>query len=242
MSRSLILLCGLLACDGGHALDSAGQDLDEGGWPDLRVDPSEVDFGEVWVSEGIAVQTLEICNDGSTDLHVMDTALEDQDGPFEVYAIPFAVLPAGMCTELELSYLPRTDGQDSTWLLIDSNDPGSPHRVRLYGTGVAPAIELWPEATELGTHLVRTRAEVTVAISSGGNRGLLRGPDRILPSRRHKSECPMVRTLEPRINDIATSTGWSFVPDDNTIHRDESGIPDPARRSSPHACGAGGCE
>ena len=144
-----VVALALFGCNGSENILKANDDvvaIDEDGVPDIEPNPTTVSFGSLSVTEGSSSsQTITIGNVGTADLHIYSIELEDEDAPFEIGAVgSVLVVPDGETT-LAVTYKPVTSADDTTFLLISSDDPDEPvAEVELIGQGIAPVIDIDP--------------------------------------------------------------------------------------------------
>ncbi len=171
MGSTFLLLLVFSSCRFEPRIVDSADPLVECEWPDIQVEPSTVDFGNVAVVDDQEhVEVVEVFNVGECDLLIQNIELEDRSSPFEITSIQSVLVPPGLRTQFEVIYDPVTAVSSSSSVEIDSDDPDTPTaRVHLLGTGVAPLIELWAETTDLGAVQVGAWEEVEVVLSNVGN-------------------------------------------------------------------------
>jgi hypothetical protein len=93
---------------------------------------------------------------------------------FTLSAIDAVLVPPGSSTTFTVTFEPQTATDSDTNVLIDSNDPDEPEvLVHLTGSGVAPAIEVTPEAYDFGTMYIGCDLGEPVTIKNVGNADLI---------------------------------------------------------------------
>lgn len=143
--------------------------------PVLNVDPTELDFGEVFIGDEES-QSITVTNIG-TDVLTVTNITSDQ-AVFSVDPTGFT-LGVGESQEVEVTFEPDSEGAITGTLTITSNDADSPHTVSLEGIGITPLPsivvepELFDETVASGDILIRTLtitnegdAELTFSLSS----------------------------------------------------------------------------
>ena len=176
---SLLLLFGVfaMACTEYQVYEDGGgiKDLDDDKVPDIVVDPTEVDFGGVEVSDELEhVEVVTVSNQGEADLHIQNIELEDPSAPFTVTSIQSVLVAPENSTQFEVIYDPTTAVMDETYVLIDSDDPDTPvAQVLLMGEGIAPVIELDPVSYDFGTIYVGCENELALTVTNIGNADLI---------------------------------------------------------------------
>ena len=114
-----------------------------GGEPDISVNPTSKNFGNVNVGSSSPAQTFTVSNDGTADLVVGTiTRTGSGAGHFAIQndlASGQTIAPTNSLT-LEVVFSPTSTGTKTAQLSIPSNDPDEdPLTIPLYGTGEAAA-------------------------------------------------------------------------------------------------------
>lgn len=110
--------------------------------PDVRVEPSSLDFGTVPVL-GTAEQLVTISNDGEAELTVR---LEAPAAPFAVSTTVLSIPPRSS-TRLAVRFQPASASEASALLSLATNDPDEPHIVlHLRGRGAGESDAGMPDA------------------------------------------------------------------------------------------------
>ncbi|MFH1463787.1 MAG: choice-of-anchor D domain-containing protein [Pseudomonadota bacterium] len=150
-------------------------DIDDGGDPNITVDPPVVDFGNVEVADLTEhIEVVTVGNDGTGDLHIQNLELEDTSAPFSITGVQSVLVQPGGSTQFEVVYDPTTAMVDDTFILIDSDDPDTPvTRVQVIGQGIAPVIEISPTSYDFGTIWVGCENELALTVSNIGNADLV---------------------------------------------------------------------
>lgn len=150
-------------------------DLDEDGVPDIAVDPTSIDFGDVIAYDEVAappaeeVAVVTVTNQGDIDLHIEDVYLEEESGPFSIGALSSVLIQPGGSAQLTVTFNPREAGDLTNTIFFVSDDPDEGTvEVLLNGTGIAPAIELSPTEYDFGTLYVGCEGEQVFTISNVG--------------------------------------------------------------------------
>ncbi|WP_089717933.1 choice-of-anchor D domain-containing protein [Candidatus Entotheonella palauensis] len=138
--------------------------------PEISVDPDAINFGRI-VLEQRAVETVIISNEGAADLDILSVTVEGL--AFSVSGIPAGTttLSPGDTLVADVTFAPLELGEANGSLEIVSNDPASPTRVPLSGTGlpIPVEIEVTPEALEFGAVLLGDSSEMTLTIANPGD-------------------------------------------------------------------------
>ncbi len=95
--------------------------------PDIEASPWRPRFGTVdWKAEPVAWMTVEIRNQGGSDLELTHLTRETEDPNLTVYGLQPEVLDSDESVQLLLRYTPEpgTDMEDT--IVIRSNDPDEP--------------------------------------------------------------------------------------------------------------------
>ena len=181
INRNALLLAGLgvfgIACNEYQINEKTDvqADLDEDGEPDIAVDPTSIDFGDVIAYDEVAappaeeVAVVTVTNEGQIDLHINDVYLEEASGPFSIGALSSVLIQPGGSAQLTVTFNPREAGDLTNTIYFVSDDPDEGTvQVQLNGTGIAPAIELSPTEYDFGTLYVGCEGEQIFTISNVG--------------------------------------------------------------------------
>ena len=107
--------------------------------PQIEVDPTSVDFGEVPLGHSIE-QPIAIRNVGYADLEVQSIRY-NATGPYELQMEPIEVplvIPVGEMVEVSIRYAPEDEDPDHGVLTVQSDDPFTPEvHAEQEGNGVA---------------------------------------------------------------------------------------------------------
>ena len=139
------------------------------GIPDIAVQPTSTNFGEVALQDTVS-QTFQVINEGTADLIVSDASLVGNVTDFEIQSGggAFTLLPGDTQTVV-VQFHPLTLGALSSVLRFQSNDPDeSPFDVALSGTGVSPGIVVIPTSFDFGDVRIDTSATTDILISNNG--------------------------------------------------------------------------
>jgi len=180
MSKLLFLSFPLIVLAGCNEYElvsdnSGNADLGNDGAPDIMVDPEVVNFGALDVGDGTEItEVVTVYNEGDADLHIQDIYLKDADAPFSIGAISSVLIQAGGSAQFTVTFSPDTSADDTTQVLIESDDPDEAVTdVDLLGSGVAPIIDVTPSDYDFGTLYIGCDAEQPVTISNVGNADLI---------------------------------------------------------------------
>ena len=184
MKNTTLLLLGVgllgIACNEYKLVE--GDDLqnvdDDDGAPDIAVDPSSVDFGEVDVSGGEAPpsevsEVVTISNEGDADLHIQDIYLADENGPYTYSSVSSVLVQPGSVAQFTVMFSPETAEETTGTVLIESDDPDEGTvEVQLLGTGIAPVIDVSPSEYDFGELYIGCDSAQPVTITNVGNADL----------------------------------------------------------------------
>ncbi|SMD37639.1 Por secretion system C-terminal sorting domain-containing protein, partial [Reichenbachiella faecimaris] len=105
------------------------------GSPNMEVNTSELDFGDVFVGREVSL-LLQITNTGTETLEVSNLIINDAN--YSTDENSFSVAP-GESSMIEIFYEPQSEGSHSAILNIESNDPNQETlTVELSASGVVP--------------------------------------------------------------------------------------------------------
>ncbi|NIR63453.1 MAG: choice-of-anchor D domain-containing protein, partial [candidate division Zixibacteria bacterium] len=143
--------------------------------PGIAVNPTQLDFGNVRVNRD-SLLTLEVINDGTADLIVIDTAIVGSDPDlFSITTLPdlpFVIEPGGEPEKFTLRFSPDSLGAASAILHITSNDPNMEVlETPLQGNGVQPDIAASVDSLNFGQVLVASDSIIFFQLKNvGGSR------------------------------------------------------------------------
>ena len=113
----------------------------DGEWravPDIAVDPTEYDYGDVTVGD-FSDKEFEISNTGSANLHVSGAYISGSNDFSIIEGDGSHTVPPGGSYDIVVRYSPSSEGPDIATLKIYSDDPDeNPFNVDLQGNGVVP--------------------------------------------------------------------------------------------------------
>ncbi|MBM4389599.1 MAG: hypothetical protein FJ090_00645 [Deltaproteobacteria bacterium] len=125
MVLSITLSLAMMACSGGVLNEQDNtKDTDTatvGGDPDISVQTTEVDFGEVAFDDRFT-ELITVVNSGGGDLEITSIAV---DSPFQVNPLSMH-LTAGSTAQITLSVQPQAYEEFASAIVIESNDPDEP--------------------------------------------------------------------------------------------------------------------
>lgn len=142
--------------------------------PDLVVDPSPIDFGEIVLGNGGAF-TAKVRNDGGGWVTVTGATWADGASPdFTLTSFPDVELSHGDEADLVLSYAPDSEAEDYGQLQLTTNSEEQPTvEVDVYGAGVDPQIEVDPELLYFGEVTENDTYTLTTTIANVGSGTLI---------------------------------------------------------------------
>ncbi len=116
--------------------------------PDIHSKPLQVEFDDVEVGDAAVPQEVRVTNLGPGLLVIGNVGLADPTHfTLDVGDVPEAELEQGESAIMTVGFEPQDQGQHSTEVLIDSNDPDEqPFSVLLVGTGEGTPIGKGPQA------------------------------------------------------------------------------------------------
>jgi hypothetical protein len=183
-TSSLLLLTGLgaIACNEYEIKETTEQqyDIGEDDAPDIVVDPTSLDFGDVLAYDDASgssvaeVRTVTIRNEGEGDLHLGEISLQTTTGPYSWSNLSAILVQPGGEATFTVSFDPNTAGAESNMIYINSDDPDEPIvEVDIVGNGIAPVIELTPETYDFGTLYIGCDSDATFEVSNIGTADLV---------------------------------------------------------------------
>ena len=169
------LLC--MACNEYEvkSTNDANMDLSGDGEPEISVMPTSIAFPSLDAASGLeATEVVIVSNLGDADLHISDIFLDDDTGPFSFSAISSPLIPQNGTAQFAVTFSPDTAAINEGSILIESDDPTRPIvEVPLTGTGIAPIIEVTPNAYDFGTLYVGCEGEQPLTIRNAGTAELI---------------------------------------------------------------------
>jgi carbonic anhydrase/acetyltransferase-like protein (isoleucine patch superfamily) len=142
--------------------------------PDISVNPTSHNFGNVTVGDSSAIKTLTVSNTGNGDLDIEQISLGS--GDFTISSDNCSntiVAPDANCT-VKVTFVPQTEGAKNATLSIPSNDPNTATAtVTLTGNGIVlliPDISVNPTSHNFGNVTVGDSSAIkTLTVSNTGN-------------------------------------------------------------------------
>ena len=128
-------------------------DVEDGDWPDIEVDPLELDFGWLMLECVSDPQVVTVTNVGEADLDVTDIQLDgDGNSQFVLDATPQSLAP-GESFDFSVEFTPSVESLFQPVVVVYSNDPDeSEVDVDLEGNGSEdPMFEETFEQPEVGS-------------------------------------------------------------------------------------------
>ncbi|MBN1480664.1 choice-of-anchor D domain-containing protein, partial [candidate division KSB1 bacterium] len=142
--------------------------------PDIAVDPTAYDFGDVQVTK-TEQTTITVSNEGDAVLSISSFSITGtHSDQFSIFSggDPVAVDPAGS-HEVVVQFAPTSEGAKSAALTITSNDDDeSPLNVTLTGNGTpepTPDIAVDPVSHDFGNVQVTKSEQTTITVSNEGD-------------------------------------------------------------------------
>lgn len=143
--------------------------------PAISLSPTSVNFGDQLVNTSSTQQTITISNTGTSDLVISAMSLSGTNAAeFTPTAPPLPItIPAGKSSVINLTFTPSAMGARTASLNLAHNAQGSPSSIPLSGNGLAPVLEVTPQAINFGNRLLNTTSPAsTVTIKNTGNTDL----------------------------------------------------------------------
>ncbi len=132
------------------------------GLPDVRVEPSTVDFGDIELGR-MTERTVEVRNDGEGDGRILSAEVE---APFAVTS-RMGSLPVRSRSSFVVGFAPVRPGPATGDLVITTNDPDTPRvHVRLRANGVG--VEMPPVIEDAGVADASDGGEIASGANDGG--------------------------------------------------------------------------
>jgi len=134
------------------------------------VSPSQLTFGSVPVGTSSAANSATLSNNGRSKVTISGVTLT---GDFAQTNTCGTSLAAGASCTISVKFSPTATGVRSGTLSIADSATGSPQRVTLSGTGIAPAASASPNALSFGSQLLSTTSAASVVtLSNAGTASL----------------------------------------------------------------------
>ena len=141
--------------------------------------PSSLSFGNVEVGAASAPQSITLTNTGTASLTITKIQMTLPNAP------DFTLAPAGDCPlspstlaagahcTINVTFNPTARGARSANVSVTDNASGSPQKVLVKGTGLAPVVTVNPPSLAFGTQLISSSsAPQSVTISNTGTAAL----------------------------------------------------------------------
>jgi alpha-tubulin suppressor-like RCC1 family protein/archaellum component FlaG (FlaF/FlaG flagellin family) len=124
--------------------------------PEIAMDATSADFGEVRLAGSPAERRFTISNAGNLPLQLTGTPRVqisgEHAGDFAVKTQPASPVVAGGSTQIEITFAPMAPGlRTATATLTNNDDDENPVIITLQGTGIAPEINLSATNMTFGT-------------------------------------------------------------------------------------------
>jgi hypothetical protein len=123
----------------------------------VSLTPTTVDFGNQPVGTTSAPRTVTLTNSGGSALTISGLTINNPFNFAQTNNCPVAPasLAAGAMCQISISFTPTGNLQFIGSVSVNSNAPGSPHAVQLFGRGGSlPAVELAPNSLSFGSQAV----------------------------------------------------------------------------------------
>ena len=133
--------------------------------PELRLSTEAVDFGDVFVGAR-GDGSLSLINDGTGPIEWDDGPLIE--APFASGEASDATIPAGEFLALDLSFVPREEGDFRAELVLPLRDPIGEVRVPVRGVGLPNPLSLAPSQLDFGSAAVGETLTGTVEVTNSG--------------------------------------------------------------------------
>ena len=181
---SLLLILGIsaIACNEYEIKETTDvqTDIGEDDVPDIVVDPVSLSFDDVLAYEDagappvVETKTVTIRNEGLGDLHLGEIYLEESTGPYSWSNLSAILVQPGGEATFTVEFDPNTAGDVGNKIFIESDDPDEPVvEVDIFGTGIAPVIDLSPSEYDFGRLYIGCDADETFEITNIGTADLV---------------------------------------------------------------------
>jgi subtilisin family serine protease len=146
--------------------------------PDIQVQPSSYDFGDVSVGDSSSVKRLTISNVGDGDLDIGSLSLAGADFIISRDNCSNTTVAAGANCTVTITFTPSSEGAKTATVSIPSNDSDTPTAtVTLTGNGIEavqllPDISVTPMSYDFGDVLVGESGTKRLTISNVGDTDL----------------------------------------------------------------------
>ncbi len=136
--------------------------------PVFSINPSELDFGSVGVSNYRTLQA-EVSNLGDEDLIISSIISGAEEYTFSPADFPVTILP-GSSQIFDITFSPTVTGVIASSLEITHNTAGSPLTYNLTGTGSdeGPSLRASPSSLNFGLVTLNSNKNMTVTVSNSG--------------------------------------------------------------------------
>jgi hypothetical protein len=146
--------------------------------PQLRVDATQLDFGQITVGTPVVPRTVTLYNDGDGDLNVTDLSIPmgAHSASFVLASglpVPF-VVHAGAAVPVNVGFAPKEAGMLTASLRVvtDLLGVGGTAMVTLQGTANGAIAQVSPATLDFGNQKVKVPAHKTLTITNRGNQPL----------------------------------------------------------------------
>ena len=131
--------------------------------------PTSLTFGSVVVGTSSSPQSVTLTNTGSATLNVTKIQMTSPNAPdFSQTNNCTQVLAGGFCT-INVTFTPTTSGARSANVTVTDNASGSPQKVPVSGTGLAPAVSMKPSSLTFADQLLgSSSASQSITITNTG--------------------------------------------------------------------------
>jgi FG-GAP-like repeat/Abnormal spindle-like microcephaly-assoc'd, ASPM-SPD-2-Hydin len=140
----------------------------------LQFGPKTLTFASTQLGTTATAQSVSLSNNGNATLSITNIGITGANAAnFHESGTCGSSLAAGAACTISVTFAPTTDGASNATLTITDGAPGSPHTVRLSGTGVVPHVSL--SATSLSfsaAQIGNSSVAQSVALSNTGSGSL----------------------------------------------------------------------
>ena len=123
--------------------------------PTVTVTPGLLDFGTLAIGAPAVRNTITITSTGVASVSIYSVQLAGSSD-FRITRAPASFALGGSSTTVEVGFSPSSGGPSSADLTINDDATGTPHVVRITGTGAAPAVGLSPATVSFGDQILST--------------------------------------------------------------------------------------
>ncbi|MCL2064469.1 MAG: choice-of-anchor D domain-containing protein [Candidatus Cloacimonetes bacterium] len=141
--------------------------------PDIAINPSSHNFGDVLVGTISNTQDFIISNTGNGDLVISNISpIGASEFNYTHASLPITI-GSGASSTLSVTFSPSSEGSFGALVNITHNAAGSPNTITLSGAGVLPIFSINPISFDFGNIVVGAVSDQTFTISNTGSAPLV---------------------------------------------------------------------